>query len=72
MSIGTEKQVNKCPECGGDCAPECGKHPMGCVYGGFSEYTGYWIVVDGCNLNHEGTHPDGPMYSTLIQDKEAQ
>lgn len=42
----------KCPECGGDCAPECGRHPMGCMYGGFSE--GYWIAIDGCPLDHGG------------------
>lgn len=41
-----------CPECGGQCSPECGLHPAGCVYGGFTEETSYWIIVEGCNLFH--------------------
>ncbi len=39
-----------CPECGGNCAPECGLHPAGCIYGGFS--VGYWTRTEGCTLNH--------------------
>lgn len=39
-----------CVECGGG---ECGLHPKGCVYGGFSAYTGYWLVADGCELRHD-------------------
>lgn len=50
---GLDKKEKKCPECGGNCAPECGRHPMGCIYGGFSESTGYWLVVDGCELDHD-------------------
>ena len=46
-------EVERCPECGGDCAPECGLHPAGCVYGGFSE--GYWLKADGCERNHGET-----------------
>lgn len=39
-----------CPDCGGQCAPECGRHPAGCVFGGFA--LGYWMIVDGCQLFH--------------------
>ena len=42
----------RCETCGGDCDPECGRHPMGCLYGGFTEASAYWLVVDGCKLNH--------------------
>lgn len=41
-----------CPDCGGQCAPECGLHPLGCVYGGFSAFTAYWLIADGCTLDH--------------------
>jgi len=43
-------RLEKCSECGGDCNPECGKHPLGCTYGGFSK--GYWLVTEGCMLEH--------------------
>jgi hypothetical protein len=39
-----------CPDCGGQCDPECGMHPRGCVYGGFSR--GYWLIAEGCDLWH--------------------
>lgn len=42
--------IEACPECGGDCAPECGLHPAGCIYGGFSK--GYWLVADDCDRSH--------------------
>jgi hypothetical protein len=38
-----------CPECGHQCAPECGRHPLGCVYGGPD---GYWLIAEGCDLDH--------------------
>lgn len=38
-----------CPTCGGQCAPECGLHPKGCVWGGGDSY---WIIADGCELDH--------------------
>ncbi len=41
-----------CPECGGQCEPECGIHPMGCTFGGFSEQTSFWMIVEGCDLYH--------------------
>jgi len=47
-----EQPDGNCPECGGQCEPECGKHPMGCVYGGFTNETSYWMIVDGCKLYH--------------------
>ena len=42
----------ECPDCGGQCAPECGEHPLGCIFGGFSEATSYWMIADGCELDH--------------------
>ena len=42
----------RCERCGGDCAPECGRHPLGCIYGGFTTKTAYWLAVDECKLNH--------------------
>ena len=41
-----------CRECGGQCAPECGRHPMGCIYGGFTTATSYWIISKDCDLYH--------------------
>lgn len=32
------------------CSPECGLHPQGCSWGGFG--VGYWLVVEGCELEH--------------------
>ena len=45
-------ESEKCSHCGGDCAPECGRHPAGCIYGGFSIYSSYWLVAEGCTLSH--------------------
>jgi hypothetical protein len=39
-----------CAECGGECSPECGAHPLGCHWGGSPN--GYWIIADGCKLDH--------------------
>jgi hypothetical protein len=39
-----------CPECGGQCSPECGLHPKGCIFGGLG--AGYWMIADGCDLDH--------------------
>lgn len=44
-----EEPKGECAHCGGQCAPECGLHPIGCVYGGLE---GYWLIVDGCPLYH--------------------
>lgn len=45
----------KCPECGGDCVPgDCGIHPAGCVYGGFS--CGYWLIAKDCPFEHPMFH----------------
>ncbi len=55
----TEPKCDPCPECGGDCAPECGMHPAGCHYGGFTEMTAYWLVVDGCDRDHGERATDG-------------
>lgn len=49
-----------CAECGGECdGAECGLHAAGCVYGGFTQATGYWLIADGCPLYHgESLIPD--------------
>jgi hypothetical protein len=36
-----------------------GKHPEGCVYGGFS--CGYWAMVPGCERSHWEKHLAGSM-----------
>ena len=50
-----------CPDCGGDCAPECGRHPAGCVFGGFS--AGYWLAAPDCDRFHGEALRDGPTRS---------
>jgi hypothetical protein len=45
-----DTEPKRCKDCGGNCGPECGRHPAGCIYGGTT--TGYWLVVDGCFLSH--------------------
>ena len=53
-----QEPAGTCPDCGGQCAPECGKHPAGCIYGGFSANTAYWLIASDCPLYHgEETHP---------------
>jgi len=59
MTIGSERRFwiqeqprGDCPECGGQCAPECGYHPLGCFYGGFTEQSAYWLIAEGCKLYH--------------------
>ncbi len=46
---GRELARGACQECGGQCAPECGIHPAGCIFGGWD---GYWMICDGCELDH--------------------
>jgi hypothetical protein len=46
---GRQLTVGSCQECGAQCAPECGLHPLGCIYGGGD---GYWLIADGCELDH--------------------
>lgn len=42
-----------CKECGLQCdGDECGLHKSGCVYGGFTDETSYWMIVEGCPLYH--------------------
>ena len=50
----SEPIKGNCPDCGGECEPECGLHPAGCVYGGFTENTAYWLIVEGCEKDHGG------------------
>jgi hypothetical protein len=48
-----EPTTGDCPECGGQCAPECGRHPLGCIFGG---HDGYWMIAEGCKLFHGETN----------------
>jgi hypothetical protein len=61
MKIGpsvTDQEMTKgdCPDCGLQCSPECGIHPLDCFYGGFGY--GYWIYNPACELDH-GERGDG-------------
>lgn len=47
---GRQAKDGDCDECGGQCAPECGLHPAGCVFGGLSDP--YWLIADECELDH--------------------
>jgi len=47
-----EEPKGLCLDCGGQCAPECGRHPAGCFFGGFSEQSSYWMIAEGCPLYH--------------------
>ncbi len=31
---------------------DSGNHPMGCIYGGFTDQSSYWLIVPGCPLYH--------------------
>lgn len=55
-----------CANCGGDCAPECGFHPLGCIYGGSTEASSYWLANEDCTLNH-----DGPLAPILARFEDA-
>lgn len=67
MTIGPERRgwaaeptPGDCPDCGLQCAPECGVHPVGCFYGGGSTETGYWLIADGCGLFHGAAAAEEP------------
>jgi hypothetical protein len=47
-----EPTPGDCPECGAQCAPDCGLHPKGCFFGGMTEATGYWTFIEDCELFH--------------------
>lgn len=40
----------ECPDCGGTCDPECGRHPLGCLWNAVS--VGYWGIKEKCKLAH--------------------
>ena len=52
--VGIEPK-GECEHCGGQCSPECGKHPKGCFYGGSTNQSAYWMIANGCELYH-GDH----------------
>ena len=42
-----------CQDCGEDCdGDECGLHAAGCIFGGFTRQTAYWLIAEGCPLYH--------------------
>lgn len=48
-----------CAECGSDCdGEECGLHVAGCIYGGPTEQTAYWLIAEGCPLYHGESEED--------------
>lgn len=47
-----EEPEGSCSDCGGQCGEECGIHPLGCIYGGPSDQTSYWLIIDNCPLYH--------------------
>lgn len=51
--------AHRCTECGGSCSPECGRHPLGCVWGG-PNGSEYWMVAEGCPLPHDRPGEDHP------------
>ena len=49
----TEAPRGNCHECGGQCdGGECGAHALGCIFGGFTEQTSYWVYNPECPLWH--------------------
>lgn len=49
--MSTATHVETCAECGGNCDPECGRHPAGCLYSGVT--CGEWAIAPKCTLEHE-------------------
>ena len=47
-----EEPHGDCKGCGGQCEGDCGLHPAGCVYGGFTEATSFWLIAKDCQLYH--------------------
>ncbi len=42
--------THECPDCGGNCDPECGQHPTGCLFSAVVQ--GYWAITARCKLEH--------------------
>jgi hypothetical protein len=48
-----EAPDGSCVNCGGQCdGHDCGLHAAGCIYGGFSDQTTYWMIAASCFLYH--------------------
>jgi len=41
---------HECGDCGGNCDPECGHHPWGCLFSGI--VYGEWAIDSRCKLEH--------------------
>lgn len=42
-----------CKHYKGECdGTDCGLHKAGCIYGGFTSQTSYWLIAEGCPLYH--------------------
>lgn len=61
-----------CPDCGGNCDPECGLHPLGCIYGGFTKRTSYWLIAEGCELEHPAPEPPLHMLEMPVVEPPEQ
>lgn len=57
-------------ECGGDCAPKCGFHPAGCIFGGYTADTAFWMIVEGCERYH-GDGPESGHFKTKADGLDA-
>ncbi len=42
-----------CGECGGNCDPECGRHPLGCLYGGITYCEWAHVAVEKTRIYGE-------------------
>lgn len=65
-----EYDVFTCKQCGGNCGDECGTHPAGCIYGGFSY--GYWMVDEECGRLHVDQCEGGISADRKLTDKEKE
>ena len=51
-----EEPKGSCKQCGGECdGNDCGLHKAGCIYGGFTAQTSYWLIAENCPLYHGET-----------------
>lgn len=48
-----EDPLGDCSHCEGQCdGPDCGLHAAGCIFGGPTDSTSYWMYAESCPLYH--------------------
>lgn len=57
MSVEQQAQ-SPCAQCGGNCWPDCGMHPEGCVA---NSSAGGWMIIAGCLREHDNDRPRRTM-----------